>query len=154
MKKIEFGRSMVEILGVLAIIGVLSVTGLYGYTVAMRKHKTNEMIRELIVRANQISSQLLLSGDVSGVTLEDAFLPSGTYSFRAENIDDNRFKVTMTGASGSTIPVDICRQLYSDIGTNTVILNMGQANNYTSASDCGSVDLNSLNFTFNKDLSH
>ena len=40
----EKGRSMVEMLGVLAIIGVLSVGGIYGYTVAMRSDRINEII--------------------------------------------------------------------------------------------------------------
>ena len=40
-KKLESGRSMVEMLGVLAIIGVLSVGGIAGYGLAMRKHRAN-----------------------------------------------------------------------------------------------------------------
>ena len=43
MIKKESGRSMIEILGVLAIIGVLSVGGIYGYTIAMRRYKANEI---------------------------------------------------------------------------------------------------------------
>ena len=35
LRKKEFGRSMVEMLGVLAIIGVLSVGGIAGYRYAM-----------------------------------------------------------------------------------------------------------------------
>lgn len=38
------GRSMVEMLGVLAIIGVLSAGGLAGYSKAMFKHRMNETI--------------------------------------------------------------------------------------------------------------
>ena len=38
-RKGERGRSMVEMLGVLAIIGVLSVGGISAYGVAMKKHK-------------------------------------------------------------------------------------------------------------------
>ena len=45
MRKMEKGRSMVEMLGVLAIIGVLSVGGIYGYTVAMNKYKANEIVQ-------------------------------------------------------------------------------------------------------------
>ena len=40
-KKSQSGRSMVEMLGVLAIIGVLSVGGIAGYTLSMRKHRAN-----------------------------------------------------------------------------------------------------------------
>ena len=39
--KSQLGRSMIEMLGVLAIIGVLSIGGLAGYTRAMRMNKLN-----------------------------------------------------------------------------------------------------------------
>ena len=42
MKYNENGRSMVEMLGVLAIIGVLSVGGIAGYSKAMNKYKINK----------------------------------------------------------------------------------------------------------------
>ena len=40
----ESGRSMVEMLGVLAIIGVLSIGGIAGYTMAMNRYRANEII--------------------------------------------------------------------------------------------------------------
>ena len=40
----ESGRSMVEMLGVLAIIGVLSIGGISGYTIAMNRYRANEII--------------------------------------------------------------------------------------------------------------
>ena len=43
LKTNESGRSMVEMLGVLAIIGVLSVGGIAGYTMAMNKYRANEI---------------------------------------------------------------------------------------------------------------
>ena len=42
LNKTQSGRSMVEMLGVLAIIGVLSVGGIAGYSKAMYKHKFNQ----------------------------------------------------------------------------------------------------------------
>jgi len=49
MKKFknESGRSMVEMLGVLAIIGVLSVGGIAGYRTAMNRHRANEILNTL-----------------------------------------------------------------------------------------------------------
>ena len=44
MKKLQNGRSMIEMLGVLAIIGVLSVGGLAGYTMAMNRHRANQAV--------------------------------------------------------------------------------------------------------------
>ncbi len=43
-KKLESGRSMVEMLGVLAIIGVLSVGGIAGYSLSMRRHRANGVL--------------------------------------------------------------------------------------------------------------
>ena len=44
MKQKQYGRSMIEMLGVLAIIGVLSVGGIAGYSKAMEKWKINKTI--------------------------------------------------------------------------------------------------------------
>ena len=41
LKHSQWGRSMVEMLGVLAIIGILSIGGIAGYTKAMEKIKSN-----------------------------------------------------------------------------------------------------------------
>ena len=43
MKNNEVGRSMIEMLGVLAIVGILSVGSISGYTNAMLKYKTNKL---------------------------------------------------------------------------------------------------------------
>ncbi|MDR2901726.1 MAG: hypothetical protein LBU87_01270 [Lactobacillales bacterium] len=44
MKNSESGRSMVEMLGVLAIIGVLSIGGIAGYMIAMYRWRANELL--------------------------------------------------------------------------------------------------------------
>ncbi len=46
MKINQSGRSMIEMLGVLAIIGVLSVGGIAGYSKAMEKWKINKTVEE------------------------------------------------------------------------------------------------------------
>jgi len=50
----ENGRSMVEMLGVLAIIGVLSAGGLAGYSKAMFKHKLNTTMDQLTMLVTNI----------------------------------------------------------------------------------------------------
>lgn len=47
MKTNESGRSMIEMLGVLAIIGVLSIGGIAGYSKAMGKHRVNKTIDQI-----------------------------------------------------------------------------------------------------------
>lgn len=46
MKFYELGRSMIEMLGVLAIIGVLSVGAIAGYSKAMLKYKLNKQAQQ------------------------------------------------------------------------------------------------------------
>lgn len=47
MKINESGRSMIEMLGVLAIIGVLSVGGIAGYSKAMSKYRVNKTVDQV-----------------------------------------------------------------------------------------------------------
>lgn len=44
--RVQCGRSMIEMLGVLAIIGVLSVGGIAGYSKAMEQFKVNKLLKE------------------------------------------------------------------------------------------------------------
>ncbi len=48
------GRSMIEMLGVLAIIGVLSVGGIAGYSKAMMKYRINKTIEQITLIAGNI----------------------------------------------------------------------------------------------------
>lgn len=57
MKEFESGRSMVEMLGTLAIIGVLSIGGIAGYSYGMDKHKANETLQEVRLKAIDILAQ-------------------------------------------------------------------------------------------------
>lgn len=61
--KIESGRSMVEMLGVLAIIGVLSVGGIYGYKTAMEHIEYNNFMNDV----NTILAQY------KGIEVEDSY---------------------------------------------------------------------------------
>ncbi len=50
----QSGRSMIEMLGVLAIIGVLSVGGIAGYSKAMHKYRINKAIEQITLMASNI----------------------------------------------------------------------------------------------------
>ncbi len=52
---LQVGRSMIEMLGVLAIIGVLSLGGLAGYRIAMNRHQANNILSDTEMRAMAIS---------------------------------------------------------------------------------------------------
>ncbi len=61
----ESGRSMVEMLGVLAIMGVLAIGGIIGYRYAVDKYNANEIINEVKKRAIVASSQYTAGQSVS-----------------------------------------------------------------------------------------
>ena len=54
VKSGQCGRSMIEMLGVLAIIGVLSVGGIAGYSKAMQKYRINKAIEQITLIVGNI----------------------------------------------------------------------------------------------------
>ena len=73
----QYGRSMIEMLGVLAIIGVLSVGGIAGYSKAMTKWKINKAIDEVntIVSNTKIifANHKTYNGDIDYEIKEEDF---------------------------------------------------------------------------------
>lgn len=115
MKKSQTGRSMVEMLGVLAVMGVLSVGGIYGYSIAMTKNKANELLAEASKRATIVTAQILsgnephlgdfVSNNNFGYaeflgtvdTLNDQFV------IRLQNVDENVCKHVKNSVGSATI---------------------------------------------------
>ncbi|MBO5038066.1 MAG: hypothetical protein J6C85_01220 [Alphaproteobacteria bacterium] len=56
----QLGRSMIEMLGVLAIVGILSIGGISAFQKAMNKHKINQVTEDLSQFINEV---LLYSKD-------------------------------------------------------------------------------------------
>ena len=78
----ESGRSMVEMLGVLAIIGVLSVGGIAGYTMAMNRYRSNEII------------------DMANKLAVVAFSARETYAAMHNGVVDGNFTAPTLASSG------------------------------------------------------
>ena len=76
--KSESGRSMVEMLGVLAIIGVLSIGGIAGYTMAMNRYRANEVIDMANKMASLVFAQDQTARARTGAQLTDAQLADMT----------------------------------------------------------------------------
>ncbi len=94
-KNEQSGRSMVEMLGVLAIIGVLSIGGISGYSKAMAKFRINKTLDQISMLVMNIRSLYASSIDYSGLTTTIAIrmgiiprdmLPSGTTESSATSI--------------------------------------------------------------------
>ena len=99
------GRSMLEILGVLAIIGVLSIGGLSAYTMAMSKVKANRALNDAsLIYADAVHRRT----DLSNWTLIPLQQESGLV-FRAKSVDEDGIRVIYVKAEN--VSESVCNQL-------------------------------------------
>lgn len=102
----ESGRSMVEMLGVLAIVGVLSIGGIAGYSKAMAKYKINKTLDQVSMIITNVRTTFGNQSSYRGLTTANAIsyeligtdltLGSSTKLTNAFNGD-----VQITGASAT-----------------------------------------------------
>ncbi len=141
----ETGRSMVEMLGVLAIIGLLSIGGIAGYKNAMNKHAANEILNEVSKRAVVGAGQLLLNKGVNLAEFENTV--KKTYPIGVAGTGDwtamqNEFAIAV-----QNVPEEICEKVLENAlptATDTYI-------NGTSSKTCAS-GTNKITFSFANDL--
>ena len=149
------GRSMIEMLGVLAIIGVLSIAAVAGYRFALLKFRANEVTNELNMRAINVSAQMLNTGTVyeKNELIEDGFGDTLTVGFPVETAISDRntdyFEILV-----SDIPADLCRQILRDYENPIMILvNDVRYNADTTICDDETGEaLNDMGFIYKNDL--
>ena len=109
----ENGRSMVEMLGVLAIIGVLSVGGIAGYSKAMNKYKINKTTDQISMLVANIRTLFSSQGDYAGLTNEQAkkfgVVPNEMYSDESDS--------EITNAFGGAVLITASKAREADAGT-------------------------------------
>ena len=108
MKYNENGRSMVEMLGVLAIIGVLSVGGIAGYSKAMNKYKINKTTDQVSMLVANIRTLFSSQGNYDDLTNAKAkkfgVVPNDMYTSVSNTDITNAFggDVTIAAAKART----------------------------------------------------
>ncbi len=88
------GRSMIEMLGVLAIVGVLSVGGISGYSRAMTKFKTNNTLDAMMTIASNIRTKSLSSKDYTDIdkaAIKMKLIPDKFLSADGQSLGVNAF---------------------------------------------------------------
>ncbi|MGN0919150.1 MAG: type II secretion system protein [Alphaproteobacteria bacterium] len=116
---IQSGRSMVEMLGVLAIMGVLSVGGVSMYSSAMNKHRANEILNEASKRAVMVAGQLLSNPEATTMSLAQFGNETVAGTTFGEEATISNGKI-MLGLSG--IENEICTQMKAAIGDDAAML--------------------------------
>ena len=94
-KTTQNGRSMIEMLGVLAIIGVLSVGGIAGYSKAMQKYRVNKTADQVAQIINGVrtlySGQKNYAGISSTVLRKAKILPESAFESSTSDVATNPF---------------------------------------------------------------
>ena len=135
----QSGRSMVEMLGTLAIMGVLSAGAIGGYSYAMNKHRTNELIYEATKRAQWVGTQLELGSEPSLGTFGTETFGFGSFS----GIDNNLPNANQFGIQVSDLKKGVCDNLVNHLERTGVIRDVTNV-------DC---QAGTATLVFNRDLS-
>ena len=132
--KHESGRSMVEILGTLTIIGVLSIGGIAGYSYAMDKYRANTIINDIMLRAIDVNTQFDSTGDAN--LSEWPTITAGKYTIGLE--------ADTIGIQVSDLPKHLCEMVFEGLINNATV-KIGTTE-YDSPTDdiCG--DINTMVF--------
>lgn len=91
----EQGRSMVEMLGVLAIIGVLSIGGIAGYMMAMNRYKANQILD--MGSKLSVVSQSLYAANPDKWSPSDAYNSMGFDECGSSSDYESTFEVNIDG---------------------------------------------------------
>ena len=148
----ELGRSMVEILGVLAIIGVLSIGAIQGYRYAFNKYNANETINELNLRANDISQRmerLIELNHVGNIDMEMGPTMRTGYPVRARMSPQytDYFEMFV-----SDVPTDVCKLLLQSQWQAPYSIFVGITEYEASVEICEQADKVELAYEFYKDI--
>ena len=109
---------MVEMLGVLAVVGVLSVGGIAGYTYAMNKHYANELLMGASERAVLVTAQIASGRKPSLKEFANHTTAGGTFATDDESV---RVYTDGVGIPVSGVKGAVCENLIKATdGTDTV----------------------------------
>ena len=105
-KKSQLGRSMVEMLGTLAIMGIIAITGIWGFNAAMNSHHANELLYEVNKRANTCVAQINLMGKECNLSEYGDKIEN--YTTSTLSFPNNYFGIKVAG-----VPEKICQNIHA-----------------------------------------
>lgn len=131
----QSGRSLTEMLGVLAVVGVLSIAGIMGYRYAIDKYRANSTIQELTQRALVVSTQMkhntaLQMDELGSVTRVG-------YPVAAAHVAEqpSYFELSLTD-----VPAAVCKQILRSNWNYPIMIKVNNINYYNDVSICQADD--------------
>ena len=150
LREAESGRSMVEMLGVLAIVGVISIGGIAGYNYGMTQYRTNEVLDGANKRAYTIATQITLGIplNLSEFSEHDA-TSGGTFSSEVQNWNGE------FGIQVDDVRQEVCENMIKMMGNNTplrAITKSSDEKTDLTVGDCEEGESNSLYLVYTLDM--
>ena len=145
---LESGRSMVEMLGVLAIVGVLSIGGIMGYSYGMDKYRANETINDIMLRRSDLLAQHLKTSapNLDAWKDETTIYPIDLVEMEDE-VDGQLNTVYGVGVSG--VHFKTCQMIAEELFSQAqIIINGYQYNGAFNNSLCNQNNANEMDFYF------
>ena len=144
--KTETGRSMVEMLGTLAIIGVLSIGGIAGYKYGMDKYRANQTINDVMLMGVDIITQLSQNRGTPTLSADWGTKTTAGYDFTVVPNPENE---TQYGIQITGVPSSICKMVGDGL-KQTVAVYVGNEdyNSNTENDPCDESDNNTMEFYF------
>ena len=139
----DSGRSMVEMLGTLAIIGVLSVGGIAGYSYGMDKYKANQTINDVMLMGVDMITQLSQNRGIPTLSEWGTKTTAG-YDFTVVlNPEDE----TQYGIQISGVPARVCKMV-GDALKPMASVYVNDDEHITEEDPCDESDNNTMEFYF------
>ena len=145
----ELGRSLTEMLGTLAIMGILTIGGIAGFNYAMDKSKANDILDGINKRAIALSTYTLLGTNITASSLSAEFPNKIGDSTVAVAAEGDGFNLTVSGVSDSVCDkvLDTGLKMASKISLGETMVWNGSAK-----SDHACAEENTITFAFNAAL--
>ena len=156
MKKLQYGRTMIETLAILAIIGILSVSGLQLYSKAMNTIRANYIMERVYIKANELIENPVATRHRMVDVKTDTNNLSYGYRIDTGATGLSGDKTTITVKLNGYFPTNLCKILKKKItsqeysGLKQIIAN----ETALETNSCPSDSITSMTFTIDSEFKH
>ncbi len=144
----ESGRTLVETLGTLAIMGILTVAGVAAYNSAMNRYRANTLINEAQKRAVVVAGQIGFNGREPSLTEFEPYNKTSAGEFGNVTTEGlyKQFGIQVSGVKKS-----VCQNILNTLGESTPIRRLSKTDTpRTSITTCENT--NDFLIIYNNDM--
>ena len=133
-KNYESGRSMVEMLGTLAIMGVLSIGGIAGYSYGMDKYRANEALKDVNLRVIDLLTQA--SQGRPALSFAEWENEDSIYDFTNPTYIEGENLIAFDIGTTKKLPKSVCQMVFDGLENTAVQIDINAVHS-NSNDNCG-----------------